>query len=197
MLLSSLYAFSKHTVLTAEGARTYEYLQGVKEFIRVADADRLRMLQSYSGAERRADGTADVIHVYEKLLPYAILFGMEDEWGDVLEKAYTTAQRGASWIGDPTSFALRAQLATFVASSHSGRDVFGRLFGHVVERRRVVRRRLLRGWRRRRVLRRTLSPSPATGRATRVGRRSSQISGGASEASRSARSTVDCTSAER
>ncbi|MBP0656699.1 hypothetical protein J8J20_22755, partial [Mycobacterium tuberculosis] len=36
-----------------------------------------------------------------------------------LEKAYTTAQRGASWIGDPTSFALRAQLATFVASSHS------------------------------------------------------------------------------
>lgn len=119
VLLSSLYAFSKHTVLTAEGARTYEYLQGVKEFIRVADADRLRMLQSYSGAERRADGTADVIHVYETLLPYAILFGMEDEWGDVLEKAYTTAQRGASWIGDPASFALRAQLATFVASSHS------------------------------------------------------------------------------
>jgi len=119
VLLSSLYAFSKHMVLTAEGARTYEYLQGVKEFIRVADADRLRMLQSYSGAERRADGAADVIHVYERLLPYAILFGLEDEWGDVLEKAYANAQRGASWIGDPASFALRAQLATFVATSHS------------------------------------------------------------------------------
>jgi uncharacterized membrane protein YgcG len=119
VLLSSLYAFSKHMVLTAEGARTYEYLQGVKEFIRVADADRLRMLQSYSGAERRADGAADVIHVYERLLPYAILFGLEDEWGDVLEKAYANAQRGASWIGDPASFALRTQLATFVATSHS------------------------------------------------------------------------------
>lgn len=119
VLLSGLYAFSKHTVLTAEGARSYEHLQGVKEFIHVADADRLRMLQSYSGAERRADGTADVIHVYERLLPYAILFGMEDEWGDVLEKAYARAQHGASWIGDPASFALRAQLASFVATSHS------------------------------------------------------------------------------
>lgn len=119
VLLSSIYGFSKHTVLTAEGARTYEYLRGVEEFIRVADADRLRMLQSYSGAKRRADGTADVIHIYERLLPYAILFGMEDEWGEVLEKAYTRAQHGATWIGDPTSFVLRAQLASFVASSHS------------------------------------------------------------------------------
>lgn len=119
VLLSSLYAFSKHTVLTAEGARTHEYLQGVKEFIRVADADRLRMLQSYSGAERRPDDSASVIHVYERLLPYAILFGLEDEWGEVLERAYAHAQRGASWIGDPTSFALRVQLASFMASSHS------------------------------------------------------------------------------
>lgn len=119
VLISSVYPFSKHTVLTVEGARTYEYLQGVKEFIRVADADRLRMLQSYTGAERRADGTADVIHVYERLLPYAILFGMEREWGDVLEKTYASAERGASWIGDPASFALRTQLASFVASSHS------------------------------------------------------------------------------
>lgn len=119
VLLSSVYGFSKHTVLTAEGARTYEYLQGVKEFIRVAEADRLRMLQSYRGAERRQDGTADVIHVYERLLPYAMLFGMEREWGDVLERTYTHAQQGPSWIGDPTSFALRMQLASFVASSHS------------------------------------------------------------------------------
>jgi uncharacterized membrane protein len=119
VLLSSVYAFSKHTVLTPEGAQTYEYLQGVKEFIRVADADRLRMLQSYSGAERRRDGAADVIHIYERLLPYAILFGMEKEWGEVLERAYTQAQRGATWIGDPTSFLLQMHLASFLASSNS------------------------------------------------------------------------------
>lgn len=119
VFLFSVYAFSRHTVLTADGARTAEYLQGVKEFIRVADADRLQMLQSYSGAERRQDGTADVIHVYERLLPYAILFGLEDEWGEVLERAYARELRGASWIGEPTSFALRVQLASFLASSQS------------------------------------------------------------------------------
>jgi uncharacterized membrane protein YgcG len=118
-LASSLYAFSRHTVLTPEGAVQYEYLQGVREFIRVAEADRLQMLQSYTGADRRQDGSANVIVVYEHLLPYAMLFGMEDEWGRVLENAYAFEQRGPSWIGDPSSPYVRASLATFAATSHS------------------------------------------------------------------------------
>ncbi|WP_136045982.1 DUF2207 family protein, partial [Microbacterium sp. K41] len=117
--IAAFYSFSKHTVLTPEGARTLEYLQGVREFIRVAEEDRLRMLQSYTGAERREVDGAEVIHVYERLLPYAMLFGMEDEWGEVLERAYTREQRGAAWIGDPTSLALRVQLAAFMSSSQS------------------------------------------------------------------------------
>lgn len=119
VLVSCFAAFAKHTVLTAEGARTFEYLQGVEEFIRVAEADRLQMLQSYSGAERRQDGAVDVIHLYERLLPYAMLFGMEDEWGEVLEGAYARAQRGPEWIGDPTSPYLRLHLTTFAATSHA------------------------------------------------------------------------------
>ncbi|WP_223627418.1 DUF2207 domain-containing protein [Microbacterium sp. EST19A] len=119
VLIAGFYSFTKHTVLTPEGAREFEYLQGVKEFIRVADADRLRMLQSYSGAERRQDGTADVIHVYERLLPYAMLFGMEKEWGDVLEKAYLREQRGPGWIGDPSTPYVGVYLSAFTASSHA------------------------------------------------------------------------------
>lgn len=118
VLISSFYTFSKHTVLTVEGARRLEYLKGVEEFIRVAEEDRLRMLQSYSGAERRQDGSANVILVYERLLPYAMLFGMEDEWGRVLEHAYSVEQRGPGWIGDPTSPYLRMQLAAFAMTSH-------------------------------------------------------------------------------
>ncbi|MHC9046474.1 DUF2207 domain-containing protein [Microbacterium saperdae] len=118
VLISSFYTFSKHTVLTVEGARQLEYLKGVEEFIRVAEEDRLRMLQSYSGAERRQDGSANVILVYERLLPYAMLFGMEDEWGRVLEYAYSVEQRGPGWIGDPTSPYLRVQLAAFAMTSH-------------------------------------------------------------------------------
>ena len=98
LLISTISAFRKHTVLTKEGALQVEYLDGVREFIRVAEEDRLRMLQSYSGAERRSDGSVDVIHLYEKLLPYAILFGKEREWGQVLEQAYRLAEHRASWV---------------------------------------------------------------------------------------------------
>lgn len=119
VLVSCFYTFTRHTVLTPDGAREHEYLMGVKEFIRVAEADRLQMLQSYSGAERRQDGTADVIVVYERLLPYAMLFGMEDEWGRVLESAYALHQRGASWIGDPSRPFLYSQLAVFSATSNA------------------------------------------------------------------------------
>lgn len=98
LLISSVVAFKKHTVLTKEGALQLEYLEGVREFIRVAEADRLQMLQSYTGADRRSDGSVDVIHVYEKLLPYAILFGQEREWGTVLEFAYGQAQQNPTWV---------------------------------------------------------------------------------------------------
>ncbi|MEV4777122.1 DUF2207 domain-containing protein [Microbacterium sp. LWH12-1.2] len=119
VLMSSLFTFSKHTVLTPEGALAHEYLLGVREFIRVAEADRLQMLQSYTGAERRQDGTVNVIELYELLLPYAMLFGQEDQWGGVLEAAYAQAQRGPGWIGDPTSPYLRTHLAAFAVSSHA------------------------------------------------------------------------------
>lgn len=119
VLASSLYTFSKHTVLTPEGASAHEYLLGVREFIRVAEADRLQMLQSYSGAERRQDGSVNVVVLYERLLPYAMLFGQEDEWGGVLESAYAREQRGPGWIGDPASPYLRTHLAAFSVSSHA------------------------------------------------------------------------------
>jgi uncharacterized membrane protein YgcG len=119
VFLSSFYSLSRHTVLSAEGARQYEYLMGVREFIRVAVADRLQMLQSYSGAERRQDGSANVIVVYERLLPYAMLFGMENEWGALLEQVYAFEQRGATWIGDPSTPFVHGQLIAFAASSQA------------------------------------------------------------------------------
>ncbi|MCS3843539.1 DUF2207 domain-containing protein [Microbacterium sp. AK031] len=118
VIVSSVVAFKKHTVLTDEGALQLEYLEGVREFIRVAEADRLRMLQSYSGAERRSDGSVDVIHVYEKLLPYAILFGQEREWGEVLEVSYAREQQSPGWI-DGSSAGLVVRMAAFSAATRS------------------------------------------------------------------------------
>ncbi len=87
-LVALLVSLPRRAVLTPQGAETREYLLGVREYIRLAEADRIRMLQSYRGAERRSDGTADVIVLYERLLPYAMLFGMEREWGQVLAVQY-------------------------------------------------------------------------------------------------------------
>jgi len=118
VVISSVVAFKPHTVLTPEGALQLEYLEGVREFIRVAEADRLRMLQSYSGAERRGDGTVDVIHVYERLLPYAILFGQEREWGEVLEVSYASEQRSPGWI-DGSAVGLTMRMTAFSAATRA------------------------------------------------------------------------------
>ncbi|MCC2028798.1 DUF2207 domain-containing protein [Microbacterium sp. YMB-B2] len=118
VIISSVVAFRRHTVLTREGALQLEYLEGVREFIRVAEADRLRMLQSYSGAERRSDGGVDVIHVYERLLPYAILFGEESEWGRVLENMYAQYERHPGWI-DGNSYYIVSRVALLSSATRT------------------------------------------------------------------------------
>jgi uncharacterized membrane protein YgcG len=77
--------------LTKEGALAVEHLEGLREYIRLAEADRLQMLQSVSGAERtKTVGNPDIIKIYERLLPYAVIFGLEKEWAGELAKYYDT-----------------------------------------------------------------------------------------------------------
>lgn len=89
--LLSIISLSKHRFLTPAGAETAQLLEGVRLFIRVAEQERLQVLQSYSGAERRAISGGEIIEVYEKLLPYAVLMNMEKEWSTVLAIHYESA----------------------------------------------------------------------------------------------------------
>lgn len=70
-----------------------EHLAGLRRYLVLAEADRMRMLQSPNGAELRVTdaaagtGSPDAVaapierfHLHERLLPYAILFGLEREW---------------------------------------------------------------------------------------------------------------------
>jgi uncharacterized membrane protein YgcG len=77
--------------LTSEGSKLYDQLLGLKLYIRLAEADRLKMLQSVSGAEKvsTSDGN-QIVKIYERLLPYAVLFGWEKEWSTELAKYYGT-----------------------------------------------------------------------------------------------------------
>ncbi len=78
-----------------------EHLDGLRQYLQLAEADRLRTLQSPGGAELiphtadaagrsgqarptdaavpASDGVAR-FHLHERLLPYAVLFGIEREW---------------------------------------------------------------------------------------------------------------------
>ena len=43
----------------------------------MAEADRIKMLQSVEGVDTSAEG---IVKLYEKLLPYAAVFGLEESW---------------------------------------------------------------------------------------------------------------------
>ena len=87
--------------LTEKGAQLRDYLLGMREYLTVAEEDRLRVLQSPQGAQRRIDPTDRdaIVHLYERLLPYAVLWGVEREWVRQLQVHY--AEATPSWlVGD-------------------------------------------------------------------------------------------------
>lgn len=76
------------------GLELSRYMDGLKLYIKMAEKDRLSFLQSVEGADTSPAG---VVKLYEKLLPYAALFGVEDSWMKELEKYYQLAE-----VPDPT-----------------------------------------------------------------------------------------------
>lgn len=83
--------------LTEEGAERRDYLLGMRDYLQLAEADRFRMLQSPEGAERvRVEDLdpskpAEKVKLYEKLLPFAVLWGVEKEWAKELTLYYGDA----------------------------------------------------------------------------------------------------------
>ena len=62
---------------TMDGLELSVYLKGLKEYISLAEAERIEFLQSVKGADTSPTG---IIKLHEKLLPYAVLFGVEKSW---------------------------------------------------------------------------------------------------------------------
>jgi len=109
--------------LTAEGSKLYDQLLGLKMYIQLAEADRLQMLQSISGADKvtTSDGN-QIVKIYERLLPYAVLFGLEKQWAAELAKYYGTTSPdwySGSNIGAFDVAAFSTGIAAFSAVSAS------------------------------------------------------------------------------
>jgi uncharacterized membrane protein YgcG len=85
-------------VLTDSGAELRDYLFGVRDYLQLAEADRFRMLQSPTGAERVDVGDrAQMVKLYEKLLPFAVLWGIEREWSKELAVYYEQEASSPDW----------------------------------------------------------------------------------------------------
>ena len=76
---------NKYKRYTEKGIKLVKYLEGLELYINMAEADRLKFLQSVEGADTSNEG---IVKLYEKLLPWASLFGAEESWMKELEKYY-------------------------------------------------------------------------------------------------------------
>ncbi len=107
----TLFAVSSKKVLTLQGAEARDYLLGLKEYLELAERDRIAMLQSPSGAERVAiedranpGNILEMVKFYEKLLPFAVLWGIEKDWADELGRYYATAGTDPDWYSSRSGF---------------------------------------------------------------------------------------------
>ena len=122
-----VFALSFGWSLTDEGLALRRYLAGLKMYIGVAEAERLQMLQSPEGAEKVKIDTADerqLVKLYERVLPYAVLFGQEKEWSKQLGKYYEQVGEQPDWysgqgVFNAAAFAAGMNSLSSVASSAS------------------------------------------------------------------------------
>lgn len=104
VVLAAAFAY-RPPVMSAEGVEYRDYLIGIREYLQLAEADRLRMLQSASGADRvdLGDGVS-VVKLYEKLLPFAVLWGIEREWAKELAVYYEANSVQPEWFTSSSTF---------------------------------------------------------------------------------------------
>ena len=121
--VASMLAFGfGHSIrpLTDKGLDLYRYLEGLKLYIGVAEAERIAMLQSPEGAAKvgepvDANDNRQLIKLYERVLPYAVLFGQEKEWNKRIGNLYESSGNQPDWYGGNSAFNALA----FSSAMHS------------------------------------------------------------------------------
>lgn len=75
---------------TKRGSEAKEHLEGLQDYIGLAEAERLKFLQSPEGIKQYGDPTqaSNQLKLFEKLLPYAMLFGLEKRWAQEFAQLY-------------------------------------------------------------------------------------------------------------
>lgn len=107
LLMGAVHLMPVHGGLTRSGKKVRRELMGLERFITMAESGRISWLQNAQDAPRE-DGQ---VKLYEKLLPWAIVFGEERSWAQLVGSMYDRFPTQQM----PTFPAL----ATLSASDHS------------------------------------------------------------------------------
>ncbi len=115
---------------TAKGSAVVSHLNGLEMYIELAEKDRLEYLQSPKGASLAASEVKgkQVLKLYEEVLPWAILLGLQKQWGKVLTELYEVQGSPTWFVGTPFIYqsfsdfdqALSSSLATSSSGGSSG-----------------------------------------------------------------------------
>ncbi len=108
---------NKYMKRTEDGVRMSKYLEGLKLYITMAEKDRIKFLQSVKGVDTSNKG---ICKLYEKLLPYACIFGEEESWLKELNKYYeVTPEYQHTWYSgtDMMNFTIFHSMMTTTSST--------------------------------------------------------------------------------
>lgn len=117
IMTAKLKNYAKYTT---SGLDLANYYEGLKLYITMAEKDRLKFLQSVKGADKSEKG---IVKLYEKLLPYACLFGVEKSWMDELNKYYEKLDYDPYWYDGNarfTGYMLGSMISNTNSSISSG-----------------------------------------------------------------------------
>lgn len=122
---------------TERGVELRDYLLGIRDYMKLAEEERIKVLQSPHGSLTEKVDVGDnkqLIKLYEKLLPYAMLFNIEKDWAREMADLYketpdwyvgTSPTFNAVWFASSLSGFTTSAGTAFTAPSSSSSSGFG------------------------------------------------------------------------
>lgn len=105
--------------LSSKGSEVTDYLKGLELYIKLAEAERLEFLQSPKGALLKPSQVSgkEVLKLYERVLPWAILLGLQKQWSKVLTDLYQKYGATELSAGNALLISSYTQLSSALSSS--------------------------------------------------------------------------------
>lgn len=128
LLVASIIAFVIGNVmrpLNDKGIELRRYVLGLYKYIKASETERLKFLQGPDTAEKvgfalDTNDPGQLVKLYERTLPYAVLFRLEKQWSQRLGEFYQTSQTTPDWYIGHSAFnaaLFSASIANFSQAS--------------------------------------------------------------------------------